>query len=72
MGLLDRLRAKAHDGLTKLPGRAGELAKRANDALGRPLADETELADRRAFSERGPAPAPKAAPTTTKVAAPVI
>jgi len=46
---LDGIRAKAHASITKLPGKAGELARKANEALGRPLADETELADRRAF-----------------------
>ncbi|MCX5741497.1 MAG: glutaredoxin [Proteobacteria bacterium] len=60
---LDSLRAKAHDGLTKLPGRAGDLVRKANDALGRPLADEGELADRRAFVDQTTAvvPAVKAA-----------
>lgn len=41
--------------MDRLPGKAGELARRANEALGRPLADEAELADRRAFEERGAA-----------------
>jgi glutaredoxin-related protein len=72
---LDGLRARAHASISKLPGKAGELARKANDALGRPLADENELADRRAFDQRGavqtPATASSAA-TTTKDAAPVI
>jgi glutaredoxin-related protein len=46
---LDSLRAGAHRAIDKLPGKAGELARKANAALGRPLADEAELADRRAF-----------------------
>jgi glutaredoxin len=51
---LDRARAKAHDAMAKLPGRAGELAQKANAVLGRPFADEAELQDRRAFgSNRG-------------------
>src|SRR5689334_17713768 len=50
---LDGIRAKAHASITKLPGKAGELARKANEALGRPLADEAELADRRAFDARG-------------------
>ena len=50
MSWLDRARAKAHEAMTKLPGKAGELAQKANEALGRPLADENELADRRAFA----------------------
>ena len=77
MSWIDRARAKAHEAMTKLPGKAGELAQRANEALGRPLADESELADRRAFADRGtetpqeakPKPAPKDA---TKEVAPVI
>jgi len=55
---LEKARARAHDTIAKLPGRAGELARKANEALGRPLADEAELADRRAFEARtGAAPA---------------
>jgi len=50
MSWLDRARAKAHEAISKLPGKAGELASKANEALGRPLADEHELADRRAFA----------------------
>ncbi len=50
MSWLDRARAKAHEAMTKLPGKAGELATKANEALGRPFADENELADRRAFA----------------------
>ena len=55
MSWMDRARARAHGAITKLPGKAGELAKKANDALGRPLADEDELADRKAFgsTQRG-------------------
>jgi len=57
MSWLERARAKAHDTITRLPGKAGELARKANDALGRPLADEVELADRRAFETRAVAAA---------------
>ncbi|MFN0252931.1 MAG: glutaredoxin family protein [Kofleriaceae bacterium] len=46
----DRLRARAHAAMDKLPGKAGELARKANEALGRPLAAETELEDRRTFA----------------------
>ncbi len=72
---LDQLRAEAHRAIDKLPGKAGELARRANTALGRPLADAAELADRRAFEGRTtaggptPAPAPASAP---REAAPVV
>ena len=65
MSWLEKARARAHDTIAKLPGRAGELARKANEALGRPLADEAELADRRAFEARaGAAPAtPPAKPS---------
>ena len=72
---LDQLRAEAHRAIDKLPGRAGELARKANVALGRPLADSDELADRRAFEARGAAPvAPPAAPAgaAPREAAPVV
>jgi glutaredoxin len=73
MSWLDQARARAHAAITKLPGKAGELAKRANEALGRPLADETELADRRAFEARGAeTPAAKPAAAQAKEPAPVI
>lgn len=72
---IDRLRAEAHRAIDRMPGRAGELARKANDAFGRPLADELELADRRAFEARGsaagPAPAPPS-PSAQREAAPVI
>lgn len=71
---LDALRAEAHRAIDKLPGKAGELARKANAALGRPLADEAELADRRAFEARGAAPtsAPAAPASAQREAAPVI
>ena len=50
---VDLARAKANAGLERLPGRLGDVARKANDALGRPLADEAELEDRRAFASRG-------------------
>jgi hypothetical protein len=59
MGLrdrLDQLRAAAAGGLSKIPGKPGELLAKANVALGRPLATEAELADRRAFEDRKPGP----------------
>lgn len=54
MSIADRIRAKAHAAIDKLPGKAGELARKANEALGRPLANEAELADRQAFATRAP------------------
>ena len=71
---LDKLRAEAHRAIDKLPGRAGEIARKANEAFGRPLAGEDEIADRRAFESRGTAASP-AAPSAASVpreAAPVI
>lgn len=50
--LADRLRAKAFAAIEKLPGKAGALAHKANDALGRPLADANELEDRKAFAAK--------------------
>jgi glutaredoxin-related protein len=75
MSWIDRARARAHATLTGLPGKAGELARKANEALGRPLADEEELADRRAFEARTEAQvrtAPPTKPETQREAAPVI
>lgn len=74
MSWLERARARAHQALTQLPGKAGELARKANEALGRPLADEDELADRRAFEARtAPAAAPAAArPASQREPAPVV
>ena len=73
MSWVERARAKAHEAMSRLPGKAGELARKANEALGRPLADEAELADRRAFEARVSAPAP-AAPHRAPLheAAPVV
>jgi glutaredoxin-related protein len=50
--IADRIRAKAHAAIDKLPGKAGDLARKANEALGRPLADQNELEDRRAFATK--------------------
>jgi glutaredoxin-related protein len=66
MNLLDRVRARAHALVERAPDRVRDLAHKANEALGRPLADEGELADRKAFAARGgaavtTAPAPAAA-----------
>jgi glutaredoxin len=52
----DRVRARAHGVLARVPGRVGERLRGVNEALGRPLADAGELADRRAF-RTGSAPA---------------
>jgi len=75
MSWVDRARAKANAGLARLPGKLGDVARKANEALGRPLATADELADRRAFEAKASAPAPaappKPAPATTE-AAPVI
>jgi glutaredoxin-related protein len=78
MSIADRLRAKAHAALGRVPGVVGDKLRGANEALGRPLADRDELADRRAFEARtknGSAAAARPAPTTepeTREAAPVI
>src|SRR5262245_9720663 len=73
MSWIDRARAKAHSTLDKLPGKLGDAARRANEALGRPLADASELADRRAFEARGAdGAAVPAAAKPQREAAPVI
>lgn len=71
---LDVLRAGAHRAIVQLPGKLGEVARRANVALGRPLAGADELADRRAFEARAQAPAVAAttAAGARRAAAPVI
>lgn len=70
---LDRFRADAHRAIDKLPGKLGDVARRANTALGRPLADADELADRRAFEARATASAASAAgPRAAREPAPVI
>ena len=73
MSLMDRVRARAFAAIERAPGRVRDLAQKANEALGRPLADENELAERKAFAAgRGNAtivaqPAPK-----TREQAPVL
>ena len=72
MSLADRLRAKAHAALERVPGVVGDKLRSANEALGRPLADKAELEDRRAFDDKKPvAPAAPVAKATTEQA-PVI
>ena len=67
MGLADRIKAKAHAALERVPGVVGDKLRSANEALGRPLASEDELADRRTFEARAasPAAAPAPAPANT-------
>lgn len=50
MSLLDRVRARAFAAIDRAPTRVRDLAHKANEALGRPLADQNELAERRAFA----------------------
>ena len=74
MSWIERARARAHATLNRLPGKAGELARKANEALGRPLADEAELADRRAFESAAQSHAAPAKPASRvqHEAAPVV
>ena len=76
MGVFDQIRARAHAALERVPGKVGETMRKANDSLGRPLADEAELAERRAFEAKTAttaAPAAAAAPAPVAgEAAPVI
>ncbi len=52
-GLRDSIRARAFGLIDRAPGKLGDLARKANAVLGRPLADEAELEDRRAFASKG-------------------
>ena len=75
--VVDRARSKAFAAIEHAPGKFGELARKTNDVLGRPLADEHELADRAAFAAKQGAPVAAAAPkasveSTPATAAPVI
>lgn len=71
---LDGARARAHSLIERLPGKAADLARKANEALGRPLADADELADRRAFGSPrvGSATVTTASPAPQRDAAPVV
>jgi glutaredoxin-related protein len=76
MSWLDRARTAGSAALGRVPGRVGDLARKANEALGRPLAGAEELADRRAFADRTagegqPKPAAKPA-SAAREPAPVI
>lgn len=75
MNLADRIRARAHAALERVPGKVGDKLRGVNEALGRPLADEAELADRRAFAAARASASAPVAPTASasrKEAAPVI
>ncbi len=72
MSLADRIRAKAHAALERVPGKVGDKLRSANEALGRPLADEQELADRRSFETRGGSSVSGAPVASSRDAAPVI
>jgi glutaredoxin-related protein len=75
MSWLDKARAQAHGALTKLPGKVGDAVRKANDALGRPLATEDELADRKSFEAKAATPGEAAKPAPAPAAgeaAPVI
>jgi glutaredoxin-related protein len=75
MSFLDSIRARAKGVIDKAPGKLGDMARKANDALGRPLADADELADRHAFEALGsakPAPAKQTKPTEGREPAPVV
>ena len=73
--LRDQLRARGFEVIGRLPDPIGSRLLRLNEALGRPLADAAELADRQAFAQ-GQAPgatqevAAAVAPASAPVAAP--
>jgi glutaredoxin-related protein len=74
MKLADRMRARAHAAIEKAPGRVGDALRKANEALGRPLADAHELEDRKAFAAgRGNVDiVAQPAPKSSREQAPVI
>jgi hypothetical protein len=78
VGRLDGLRAKAFGVIERAGGRFGDVARKANEALGRPLATAEELRDREAFAggyqNQSQTQTPSPASTSSKPgeAAPVI
>jgi glutaredoxin-related protein len=72
--LIDRARTRAHSIVDHAPGKLGELARKTNELLGRPLAGEAELADRAAFAHSSvhAAPVAKPAASSSETVAPVI
>ena len=79
MGRLDGIRARAFRAIERAGGRFGDVARKANEALGRPLASAEELRDREAFeagyvagtAEKSPSPSTSTS-TSKGEAAPVI
>jgi glutaredoxin len=74
---LDTIRSRAFGLIDRVPGKLGDLARKTNDFLGRPLADHAELEDRRAFASKNgvsvvSAKQPSSVPTGTTEIAPVI
>jgi hypothetical protein len=77
MGRLDAVKARAFRLIDRAPGVLGDAVRRANEALGRPLAPEAELEDRAQFAEgykpaASGAPAQARPPVPTTEPAPVI
>jgi glutaredoxin len=85
MGVLDRLRAAGWRAIAERDNVLAKKARAVNDRLGRPLAPDDELADRKAFEQgykagdapAAPAPAAKAPAASTATsgiatAAPVL
>lgn len=68
---LDRPRASLFAALDRAPGALGDVARRVNEGLGRPLAPEAELVDRRAFAAGTVGPSTDARPAARE-AAPVV
>jgi glutaredoxin-related protein len=73
----DSIRARAFGLIDRAPGKLGDLARKTNELLGRPLADAAELEDRRAFASKDgvavvTAKPPTSVPTGTNEIAPVI
>ena len=71
MGVLDRIRAAGWKAIAQGDGVIAEKARQVNDRLGRPLASDEELADRKAFEQGYKAGGGPVAPAVAAPAAPV-
>jgi glutaredoxin-related protein len=70
--MIDRIKSRAFRLLERVPGGVGDRLRRLNETLGRPLADENELEDRRAFASSAPAGASATQTPVTNEQAPVL
>jgi len=64
--VLDGPRARVFGWLDRAPGAVGEVVRKVNERLGRPLAPVDELADRRAFARGDAVPARRSEPLSSR------